>query len=159
MAGVRTDFTKGRFFAGRYINCGDYLLTLNKRGVIFSRIFIMKTFKYSACDTAGSRKEGLTQANSPNDVIGWLRERGLTPVSIQEIVEAVKQAPKKQKRKRIKSAEIAALCWQLTTMVEGGIPITTALKPYRLISKTSSFRKCCIAFSKKCGRAKLSPAV
>ena len=34
----------------------------------------MKTFKYSACDTAGSRKEGLTQANSPNDVIGWLRE-------------------------------------------------------------------------------------
>ena len=88
----------------------------------------MKTFKYSACDTAGSRKEGLTQANSPNDVIGWLRERGLTPVSVQEIVEAVKQAPKKQKRKKIKSAEIAALCWQLTTMVEGGIPITTALE-------------------------------
>jgi type IV pilus assembly protein PilC len=88
----------------------------------------MKTFKYSACDTAGSRKEGLTQANSPNDVIGWLRERGLTPVSVQEIVEAVKQAPKKQKRKKIKSAEVAALCWQLTTMVEGGIPITTALE-------------------------------
>jgi type IV pilus assembly protein PilC len=88
----------------------------------------MKTFKYSACDTAGSRKEGLTQANTANDVIGWLRERGLTPVSIQEIAEAVKQAPKKQKRKRIKSAEIAALCWQLTTMVEGGIPITTAIE-------------------------------
>ncbi len=88
----------------------------------------MKTFKYSACDTAGSRKEGLTQAGSANDVIGWLRERGLTPVSIQEIVEAVRQGPKKQKRKKIKSAEIAALCWQLTTMVEGGIPITTALE-------------------------------
>jgi len=88
----------------------------------------MKTFKYSGCDTSGSRKEGLTQANSPNDVIGWLRERGLTPVSVQEIVEAVKQAPKKQKRGRIKSADIAALCWQLTTMVEGGIPITTAIE-------------------------------
>jgi type IV pilus assembly protein PilC len=88
----------------------------------------MKTFKYIACDTSGSRKEGLTKGNSANDVFGWLRERGLTPVSIQEIVEAVKQAPKKQKRKRIRSAEIAALCWQLTTMVEGGIPITTALE-------------------------------
>jgi type IV pilus assembly protein PilC len=88
----------------------------------------MKTFKYSACDTAGSRKEGLTQANSANDVIGWLRERGLTPVTIQEIVEAVRQAPKKQKRKKIKSADVAALCWQLTTMVEGGIPITTAIE-------------------------------
>jgi type IV pilus assembly protein PilC len=88
----------------------------------------MKTFKYSACDTVGSRKEGLTQANSANDVIGWLRERGLTPVSVQEIAETVKQAPKKQKRKKIRSAEVAALCWQLTTMVEGGIPITTALE-------------------------------
>ncbi len=88
----------------------------------------MKTFKYNACDTSGSRKEGLTQANSANDVIAWLRERGLTPVSIQEILEAVKQAPKKQRRKRIKSADVAALCWQLTTMVEGGIPITTAIE-------------------------------
>jgi type IV pilus assembly protein PilC len=88
----------------------------------------MKNFKYSACDASGSRKEGLTQANSANDVIGWLRERGLTPVSIQEIMEAVKQAPKKQRRKRIKSADVAALCWQLTTMVEGGIPITTAIE-------------------------------
>jgi len=88
----------------------------------------MRTFKYCACDTSGSRKDGLTQANSANDVIGWLRERGLTPVSVQEIVETVKQAPKKQKRGRIKSADVAALCWQLTTMVEGGIPITTALE-------------------------------
>jgi type IV pilus assembly protein PilC len=88
----------------------------------------MKNFKYSACDSSGSRKEGLTQANSANDVIGWLRERGLTPVSVQEIVEAVKQAPKKQHRKKIKSGDVAALCWQLTTMVEGGIPITTAIE-------------------------------
>lgn len=88
----------------------------------------MKTYKYCACDTSGSRKDGLTQANSSNDVIGWLRERGLTPVSVQEIVETVKQAPKRQRRGRIKSADVAALCWQLTTMVEGGIPITTALE-------------------------------
>ena len=88
----------------------------------------MKTFKYCACDTSGSRKDGLTQANSANDVINWLRERGLTPVTVQEIVEAVKQAPKKQHRGRIKSADVAALCWQLTTMVEGGIPITTAIE-------------------------------
>ncbi len=88
----------------------------------------MKSFKYSACDASGSRKEGLTQANSANDVVAWLRERGLTPVSIQEIMETIKQAPKKQRRRRIKSAEVAALCWQLTTMVEGGIPITTAIE-------------------------------
>ncbi len=88
----------------------------------------MKTFNDSACDTSGSRKEGLTQANSSNDVISWLRERGFTPVSVQEVIEAVKHAPKKQHRKKIKSSDVAALCWQLTTMVEGGIPITTAIE-------------------------------
>ncbi len=89
----------------------------------------MKSFKYSACDASGARKEGLTQAESDNDVIAWLREHGYTPVSVQEIAQALQQKnPKGRRHKRIKSAEIAALCWQVTTMVEGGIPITTAFE-------------------------------
>ncbi|MHC4496719.1 MAG: type II secretion system F family protein, partial [Planctomycetota bacterium] len=32
---------------------------------------------------------------------------------------------KKGRRKKIKSADLSALCWQLSTMLEGGIPITT----------------------------------
>jgi type IV pilus assembly protein PilC len=95
---------------------------------IFYRDNRMRNFKYSACDSSGARKEGLTQASSSNDVISWLREHGYTPVSVQEIVEVAARTPTKARRKRIKSAEISALCWQLTTMVEGGIPITTALE-------------------------------
>lgn len=89
----------------------------------------MKSFKYSACDASGARKEGLTQAESANDVIAWLREHAYTPVSVQEIAQASQQKKSRgRRRRRIKSGEIAALCWQVTTMVEGGIPITTAFE-------------------------------
>ena len=89
----------------------------------------MKSFKYIARDSSGVRKEGHLQAAYPNDVVNWLREQGFTPISIKE--SSVKPKKKRQKggrRKRIKSGELAALCWQLNTMTEGGIPITAALQ-------------------------------
>lgn len=67
------------------------------------------------------------QAVSPNDVLGYLREQGFTPVSVNEISASVRQVRGPSHRRSIKSSELAALCWQLTTMVEGGIPITTTL--------------------------------
>lgn len=88
----------------------------------------MASYKYTARDISGARQEGLRPAISPNDVLGWLREQGLTPISINEISASKKQTRRASRRKRIKSADLAALCWQLTTMVEGGIPITAALE-------------------------------
>jgi len=86
----------------------------------------MKSYLYVARNPAGTRKEGLTQALTANDVLGWLREQGFTPISINEIPTAA-QKHRTHYHKRIKSADLAAFCWQLTTMLEGGIPITTAL--------------------------------
>jgi type IV pilus assembly protein PilC len=87
----------------------------------------MKSYSYIARDLAGQRKEGLKQAACSNDVLAQLREQGLIPVAIKEISAHPKKTKRKSLRKRIKSAELAALCWQLNTMLEGGIPITTAL--------------------------------
>jgi len=88
----------------------------------------MKNFSYIARDVSGMRMEGLKQAANSADVLGWLREQGFTPVSVKEISDATTTVRTKARRKRIKSADMSALCWQLTTMVEGGIPITTALE-------------------------------
>ena len=74
------------------------------------------------------RKEGFLQAAYPNDVLSWLREQGFTPISVNEMSVGAKKTHRTPHRKRIKSADLAALCWQLNTMVEGGIPITTALE-------------------------------
>jgi type IV pilus assembly protein PilC len=88
----------------------------------------MKSYKYIARDLSGQRKEGLKQAVSSNDVLGWLREQGLTPVSVNEIALGTKKTRRTIHQPRIKTADLAALCWQLTTMAEGGIAITTALE-------------------------------
>ena len=88
----------------------------------------MKNFRYVARDLSGVRKEGLLQAAFPNDVLNMLREKGLTPISIKESSISPKRKQPQPRRKRIKSADLAAICWQLNTMTEGGIPITTALQ-------------------------------
>lgn len=88
----------------------------------------MKSYQYIARDATGARKEGYSQALSSGDVLGWLRDNGFTPVSVNEVTVAAKKTATKARRGRIKSADLAALCWQLTTMVEGGIPITSAIE-------------------------------
>jgi type IV pilus assembly protein PilC len=87
----------------------------------------VKGYQYIARDSSGQRKEGLRQATSSNDVLAYLREQGLTPIAISEISVDSKKSQRTTGQKRVKSADLAALCWQLTTMSEGGIPITTAL--------------------------------
>ena len=88
----------------------------------------MKNYGYVARDSAGAQKKGVVQAANSNEVLNQLREQGLTPISVKEMSKKGAKKPRqKAHRKRIKSADLAALCWQLSTMLEGGIPITTAL--------------------------------
>lgn len=84
---------------------------------------------YVARDTAGSRREGVVQAHSSNDALATLSQRGLTPTSIEQTFAQKQRKNRKATGKsRIKSAEMAALCWQLSTMVNGGMAITSAIE-------------------------------
>ncbi len=89
----------------------------------------MKSYGYVARDVMGVQKRGLTEANSSNDVLDKLREQGFTPISISEVSSgsSSKTKRKRSRHKRVKSSDLSALSWQLTTMLEGGISITTAL--------------------------------
>lgn len=87
----------------------------------------MKSYKYVARDLKGIQKRGIAQAASSTDVISHLQEQGFTPISINEIPAGASKSQRGNRYKRIKSADLSALCWQLATMVEGGIPITVAL--------------------------------
>ncbi len=109
----------------------------------------MKSYKYVARDSSGKQKKGLVQAASSNDVLSYLQEQGFTPISVDEISA---DAPKKKRvvrRKRIKSADLAALCWQLSTMVEGGIPITVALDTIAEDSENTSLEPVLRTISEK----------
>jgi type II secretory pathway component PulF len=88
----------------------------------------MITYRYVALDYTGKMKEGLTSAASETDVLGWLREQGCTPVSIDVVTSGVRRSWRISLFKRVRSSELAAVFWQLTTMVEGGITIAEALE-------------------------------
>lgn len=88
----------------------------------------MGSYVYIARDASGSRCEGVLPAATPNEALEVLHHRGLTPVSIAETAAQKKGRRQTPVRGRVKSAELAALSWQLSTMVEGGIAITTALE-------------------------------
>ena len=87
----------------------------------------MITYRYVALDYTGKMKEGLTSAACETDVLGWLREQGCTPVSVDLVSSGVKTKWRIPLFQRIRSSELAAVFWQLTTMVEGGITIAEAL--------------------------------
>ena len=72
------------------------------------------------------RREGMLAANSSNEALEILRHRQLTPIGIQEtLVQGGKD--RKAAGGRVRSADLGAVCWQLSTMLEGGMSITTAL--------------------------------
>jgi type IV pilus assembly protein PilC len=87
----------------------------------------MITYRYVALEETGKMKEGLTSAASETDVLGWLREQGCTPVSVDVVSSGVKTGLRLPVLQRVRSSELAAVFWQLTTMVEGGITIAEAL--------------------------------
>ncbi len=88
----------------------------------------MGSYVYMARDAGGLRREGVLPAETSHEALQILQQRGLTPVSIEQTVTEKKSRHQAAPRGRVKSAELAALSWQLSTMVEGGIAITTALE-------------------------------
>lgn len=89
----------------------------------------MISYTYIARDATGLRKEGLVQAETSHDAVEQLHQRGLTPTSIGETREKILGQKRQQTRRaRVTSSDLAAFCWQLSTMLEGGIAVTTALE-------------------------------
>jgi len=87
----------------------------------------MKSFTYIARDAAGTRREGMLAANSANEALEILHTRQLTPVGVYETLARGRKKRKVARRGRVRAADLGAVCWQLSTMLEGGMTITAAL--------------------------------
>ena len=91
----------------------------------------MQAFEYVAWDGSGNCHEGIKQANSRQELLSQLRQQNLTPVSIAEVQTASAGAEEKTSRvryRRVRSEQMATFCWQLATMIEGGLSITVAMQ-------------------------------
>jgi type IV pilus assembly protein PilC len=74
----------------------------------------------------GTEITGVLQGDTRNEVLLWLRERSFTPVSLEEVALTTRRK-RSARRLRIRSSDMASFCWQLNTMIEGGVTITDAI--------------------------------
>lgn len=89
----------------------------------------MSTFEYVAWDVSGNCREGVHHASSEEEVLSYLRQEQLTPVSLTEVAGTQKQEKNSAvSYKRVKSQDLATFCWQLSTMLSGGLSITSAIE-------------------------------
>ena len=86
----------------------------------------MAVYQYTARDMMGIQVQGYLNGENEHDVVIRLREQGCTPVSIV-LSKGAKGRKQRARRRPVRSQDLANFCWQLNTLVEGGVPITDAL--------------------------------
>jgi general secretion pathway protein F len=84
-------------------------------------------FAYEALDSSGKTQRGVLQGDTARSVRGALRERGLNPLSVDEVREHAARGARLLSRRGIGGAELALLTRQLATLIGAGLPIDEAL--------------------------------
>jgi general secretion pathway protein F len=91
----------------------------------------MGAFEFVAVDAAGRERKGVLEGDTPRHVRQLLREQGLLPVSVDEVLEqetARAQRPFAFKFQRgLSAADLALVTRQLATLVKSALPLEEAL--------------------------------
>ncbi len=99
----------------------------------------MESYTYTAQNLAGEQKKGRRKAESEHEVYSWLNEQGLVPVKVTRVSKSIAKTALYLGH-RTKPSELAAFCWQLATMIEGGVLITEAIDTVTEDVENASFR-------------------
>ncbi|MBT7411341.1 MAG: type II secretion system inner membrane protein GspF [Methylococcales bacterium] len=89
----------------------------------------MGAYSYTALKESGRENKGIIEGNSPRHIRQLLREKGLTPLTIEEITS---ESPQHKQsfhlfEKKISSADLALFTRQLATLVKSGLPLEETL--------------------------------
>ncbi len=88
----------------------------------------MPAFQYAAIDEGGRTRKGLLEGDTARQVRQLLRERGFTPLTVEEV--ATREQTHGRWRllgRRISATELALVTRQLATLVNAGFPVEEAL--------------------------------
>jgi general secretion pathway protein F len=86
----------------------------------------MSAFEYSALDKLGHTRKGVLEGDTARQVRSQLREQGLTPLAIEEVVRPTAQ--RRKRHVRVSATELALLTRQLATLVRSGLALAEALR-------------------------------
>jgi general secretion pathway protein F len=88
----------------------------------------MPAYEFTALDARGKQEKGLLEGDTPRQVRGMLRDRGLTPLSVNEVAEQQARGggPLFQ-RGGWSHTELTLFTRQLATLARSGLPLDEAL--------------------------------
>jgi general secretion pathway protein F len=86
------------------------------------------TFSYKALDAKGKQKKGTQEADSARMLRQQLRNAGMTPLEVEAISAKRKKAGKPFFQSKIKTADLALITRQLSTLIASSIPIEESLQ-------------------------------
>ena len=89
----------------------------------------MPAYEYRALNTRGREEKGLIEGDSPRQARQMLRDRGLSPLTVEAVAEG-STAPASVFRTRggsISSTELSLFTRQLATLLASGLPLDEAL--------------------------------
>ncbi len=89
----------------------------------------MGAFEYNALDARGKERSGVLEGDTPRQVRQRLREQGLVPLSVEEVVRRESGAAAGGRavlRRRIGATDLALITRQLATLVRAGLPLEEA---------------------------------
>lgn len=89
----------------------------------------MGAFEYTALDAAGKETRGLLEGDTAKSVRQMLREQGLLPLAITEVIRKERGGRAGfSLRRGISAMELALLTRQLATLVRSGLPLEESLQ-------------------------------
>jgi len=86
-------------------------------------------FEYTAVDTGGRQRRGILEGDTARQVRQTLRERGLLPLSVDEVAEKESRSSKSSFsiRRGISPMDLALVTRQLATLVRSSMPLEESL--------------------------------
>lgn len=89
----------------------------------------MAGFRYEALGTTGRTQKGVVESDSPRQARAWLREQGLTPVTVEPIQPKEEKAARAGLRFRrgLNTTQLAILTRQLATLLGAGLTVEQTL--------------------------------
>ena len=90
----------------------------------------MAAFDYQAVNSRGKTVKGVIEGDTPRQVRGLLRDKGLMPTEVTPSLQKTKEAANKSRfggRTKVSVSELALITRQLATLVESGLPIEESL--------------------------------
>jgi general secretion pathway protein F len=105
----------------------------------------MPVYEYTALDTKGKNVSGIINADSPRSARLKLRTSRTFPVSIKEVQDTAKKAPLAvslvSSFTRVRPQEVSMMTRQLSTLVEAGFPLVSALDTLIPQTRSQAFKK------------------